>query len=70
MSACKDCKFFEAYGGKSVFGECRRYPPTIFAETTTADESDIVVSSTDVQFPRLGMDEWCGEFKDKKDVNA
>ncbi|MBQ4315543.1 MAG: hypothetical protein IJC21_08900 [Lentisphaeria bacterium] len=47
--SCRECKFFKSPGG--VFGECRRFPPTVSMHGNA-------------MFPRvMSNSEKCGEFK-------
>lgn len=50
---CADCRFFQKYSGQ--VGHCKRYPPTLYA----CDEDN----SSNVAFPLLSKDEWCGDFQ-------
>lgn len=58
MKKCIECEF--SFKGER-FLECRRYPPQWVTDKDFFSESDFPMS-TDMQFPYVEEDEWCGEF--------
>ena len=61
---CASCKYAEfvkvsEFGTviASKIGVCRRYPPQPFTH----------LGHSEFEFPRLGPNDWCGEWEEKED---
>lgn len=52
---CKNCKYFVVTGYKP---ECRRFPPSVFYDSTKP-------INPATGFPETDHDFWCGEYKEK-----
>jgi len=74
--SCLDCFFFKKTQKED--GECRRYPPVL--EHLEADQQEAMEHDKNGEFagrwshnffqwvlPIVGQDNWCGEFKHKKE---
>lgn len=61
MSTCKDCKFY--FEDEKQYG-CRRYPPTVIATFLINPHamSYKYEPTTDLVWPFVSLDHWCGEF--------
>ena len=55
---CATCQYWAGIDRQPVFDECRRKPPTILGEVTSAE-----LETTDV-FPITTGGMWCGEHPD------
>ena len=55
-SSCIDCKFY-------FEGDCRRFPPQVWGETLSEYSC-----SYRCNFPEVGKNDWCGEFRSKDEV--
>jgi hypothetical protein len=65
---CQSCQFWlplPTFPGK---GECRRFPPQVFANVSSDGECDSngIVTDDDCAWPWTGRDQWCGEFRMKE----
>lgn len=61
---CSTCKFYNL--DDQLMGWCRRYPP-VFHPSDDLTGSEAVHPAYYAQFPRVDPDDWCGEFKPRKD---
>ncbi len=61
---CENCKYFELYPSKDR-GSCSRYPQTPLV-TVFTNEAGEVDSSVGSYAPVMLIEEFCGEFKEKK----
>ena len=61
---CGDCKFYDSYS--QVCGTCKRYPPKL---TYTGIGHGIGITSESMQ-PDTALDNFCGEFKERKNNEA
>lgn len=65
-NSCISCRFWESKTNKlgpvGSLGECRRYPPKVFAILLKdQDREDRWISDT--HWPDTFDDEWCGEYQ-------
>lgn len=63
--SCKSCKYFKVGESSSVESNCLRHPPQVIE---VKPEYGTGRSYTSNRFPAVGQDEWCGEYKEKKDA--
>lgn len=63
---CKDCQFWE-FSRKfdNYWGNCKINPPVVIPYFPAKNEYDPVPHET--VFPKVGYDDWCGQFKTKED---
>ncbi len=60
---CSTCRFYFADSDPDERGECKRYPPTLYFMQRSDGDPDL----TNMYFPYLEPDEWCGEYAKRPD---
>ena len=64
---CRDCHWFNLWGREehgADGGECKRRSPVLI-HRPSGNPGDLEMYAVN-ENPRVGGDEWCGEFKERK----
>lgn len=54
---CENCRWWVAIKD-SMYGECHRYPPSVFYREEVYEPQSFL-------FPKTDVDSFCGDFKEK-----
>ena len=62
--SCQSCQFWTF-----PTGLCRRYPPRVYGDTqgNMRGGDGQVWTNVEAEYPVTGRNDWCGEYKGKKD---
>ena len=67
---CSSCFYYERLSNTTAI--CRRYPPTPVVDLGSDNNaegggvSSVYTIPADNLWPEVGLDDWCGEYQEKK----